>query len=196
MPYVKKTKERYTYSDYLSWPDEERWEIIDGAAYDMSPAPGVRHQNVVGNLFSHLKQGLAGMPCRPFIAPTDVVLSESDVVQPDIFVVCDEKKITEANIQGAPRVVIEVLSPATALKDKREKKALYERSGVSEYILIDPLDLYVERFFLREGRFGVSEVFGAKEVFTFKSPDAVEIPLWEVFEVEGPDVPERQPGDR
>ncbi len=192
MSLAKKIEKRYTYSDYLTWADEERWEIIDGVAYNMSPAPGVKHQNVVGTFFTHLKQKLAGKPFRPFIAPTDVVLSEIDVVQPDIFVVCDEKKITEANIQGAPDLVVEVLSPATALKDKREKKVLYERSGVREYIIVNPLELYAERFLLKKGHYEGSEVFGPKEVLSLQSLDAVEVPLWEIFEVEGPEAEEEK----
>ncbi|MEA3415917.1 MAG: Uma2 family endonuclease [Thermodesulfobacteriota bacterium] len=71
--------------------------------------------------------------CFVGIAPTDVVFSEHDVVQPDVFVVCDQKKITEANIQSSPDLIMEVLSPATSLKDKREKKNLYEKYGVKEY---------------------------------------------------------------
>jgi Uma2 family endonuclease len=86
--------------------------------------------------------------------PTDVVLSDHDVVQPDVFVVCDERKISDQNIRGAPDLVVEVLSPATAGKDRWEKKHLYERAGVLEYILVDPDGQYVERFVLGEdGRF-------------------------------------------
>jgi len=184
MAVVKKSAEKYTYSDYLTWPDDERWEIIAGEAYNMSPAPSIKHQNVAGTLFSYLKQQLRGKQCRPFIAPTDVVLCDHDVVQPDIIVVCDEKKITEANIQGAPDLVIEVMSPATALKDKREKKFLYEKSGVREYILIDPVELYVERFFLKDKRYGESGIFGPQEVLSLKSLKGIDVPLWEVFEVE------------
>ncbi len=84
MAVVKKSAEKYTYSSYLTWPDDERWEIIAGEAYNMSPAPSIKHQNVVVNLSSYLKQQLRGKSCRPFVAPTDVVLSDYDVVQPDI----------------------------------------------------------------------------------------------------------------
>jgi len=116
MPVARKRTKKYSYSDYLSWPDEERWEIIDGGVYNMTPAPTIKHQNIAGILYATLNQNLKGRSCRPFIAPADVVLSEHDVVQPDVLVVCDEKKITEANIQGAPDLVVEVLSPSTALK--------------------------------------------------------------------------------
>jgi len=128
MPAAEKIK-RYTYADYLTWPDEERWELIDGTPYNMSPAPSFRHQRVAG-LFFHVFEGkLKGRSCTAGIAPTDVVLSDFDVVQPDVFVVCDKKKITDANIQGAPNLVIEVLSPATTLKDRREKKSFMKNTG-------------------------------------------------------------------
>lgn len=188
MPLPQETGIKFTYNDYLTWPDDERWELIDGQAYNMTPAPSFTHQKVVFNFASHLKDSLKDKPCVTGIAPTDVVLSEHDVVQPDVFVVCDEKKITEANIRGAPDVVAEVLSPATALKDKREKKALYERYGVKEYIIVDPTEQYVERFLLgRDGLYGREEVFGPKEVLRLSSLKGIEIPLWEVFEVEGPE---------
>ena len=188
MALAQKTKKGFTYADYLTWPDDERWELIDGEAYNMSPAPTVKHQKITGNLYillsSHPEKRAE---CFVGIAPTDVVLSEYDVVQPDVFVVCDEKKITEANIQGAPDLIVEVLSPATALKDKREKKNLYEKYGVKEYIIVDPAAQYVERFLLEEGGLYVkSEIFGPKEVLPLVSLKEIEIPLWEIFEVEEP----------
>ena len=187
MALAQKTKKEFTYADYLTWPDDERWELIDGEAYNMTPAPTTRHQNIVYNVSFILKSKLLNKSCRPFVAPTDVVLSEYDVVQPDVFVVCDEKKITEANIQGSPDLIIEVLSPATALKDKREKKALYEKYGVKEYILIDPSAFVVERFLLEDDRvYGKGGIFGPKEVLPLVSLKEIEIPLWEIFEVEKP----------
>ena len=193
MTTAKKSAEQYTYSDYLNWPDNERWEIINGEAYNMTPAPGIKHQNVAGTFFRIIGNMLAGKACRPFIAPTDVVLSECDVVQPDVIVVCDEKKITEANIQGPPDLVIEVLSPSTALKDKREKKALYEKSAVKEYIIIDPIELYVERFVLRDKRYGEPDILGSREALSLNSLEGIEIALWEVFEVKAPDATEQKP---
>ena len=188
MPLAKKTEKKFTYTDYSAWPDDERWEIIDGQAYNMTPAPTTRHQKIAGNFYFLIKDRLAGKRCTTGIAPTDVVLSEHDVVQPDVFVVCDEKKITEANIQGSPDLIIEVLSPATALKDKREKKTLYEKYGVKEYIIVDPTDQYVERFLPGEdGLYGKGEIFGPKETLLSVVLEDIQIPLWEVFEVEAPE---------
>jgi Uma2 family endonuclease len=178
---------RYTWTDYQTWSDEERWEIIDGVPYAMTPAPSTKHQTVALRFASRLEQRLAGKPCRPFVAPTDVRLSETDVVQPDILVVCDPTKITATHIEGAPDLVLEILSPTTSAKDLRQKKALYERSGVREYVVVDPLEHYAIRFVPGDdGSFDKGTVFGSDEVLTFAILEAVEIPLWEVFEVQGP----------
>lgn len=175
-------KQKHTYRDYLTWPADERWEIIDGTAYNMTPSPPTVHQMVVGRFYARLERMLTGTPCQPFVAPTDVVLSENDVVQPDVFVVCERAKIKEAAIFGPPELIIEVLSPHTALKDKREKKALYERCGVKEYVIADPVARYAERFFLSaDGTYGKGEIFGPQEKLTLKVLGDLEIPLWEVF---------------
>ncbi|NPU98013.1 MAG: Uma2 family endonuclease [Candidatus Omnitrophica bacterium] len=193
---IPKPNERYTYQDYCTWPDEERWELIGGIAYDMTPAPTFLHQTVAGNIFRLLGNALQGKSCVPGIAPVDVVLSEEDVVQPDVFVVCDPQKITGQNIQGAPDLVIEVLGPATAKKDHWEKKLLYEKHGVREYLLVEPEALYVMRYILGEDRqFGHYEVFGAREPLPLRSLEGIEIPLWEVFGIDK-DQPEVKRGPR
>lgn len=181
MPLAKQIN-KYTFQDYLTWPDEERWEIIDGVAFNMTPAPGSKHQLIVGSVYRVIGNQLVRKTCTAFIAPTDVVLSDYDVVQPDVFVVCDKKKITDANIQGAPDLVIEVLSPSTTLKDKREKKTLYEKYGVKEYIIIAPLEKYVERTLLEDGKFSRPEIFGPRDILVLRSLEGVEIKLEEVFE--------------
>ncbi|OGT88366.1 MAG: hypothetical protein A2286_05135 [Gammaproteobacteria bacterium RIFOXYA12_FULL_61_12] len=189
-------KQRFTWANYRTWPDSERWELIDGQAYNMSPAPTIKHQSVTGRLYSRLEQRLAGKGCTPFIAPTDVRLSDFDVVQPDVLVVCDPSKITPTHIEGAPELVVEVLSPSTSVKDLREKKALYQRAGVCEYLVLDPLEHYGLLFRRDEsGRFGEGEVIGAQESVSFATLEGVEIPLWELFELPGPssDAPAVQP---
>jgi Uma2 family endonuclease len=179
---------RYTWADYRSWPEDERWELIDGVAYDMSAAPSIRHQDVVLGLSSRLEQQLRGRPCRPFIAPIDVRLSDADVVQPDILVVCDLAKVTPSHIEGAPDLIVEVLSPGTSAKDLRPKKALYERAGVSEYLIVDPLEHYAIRFLFGADGFDKGTVFACDEVLTFATLADVEVPLWEVFGLPGPTV--------
>lgn len=180
-------KEKYTYADYCSWPDEERWEIIDGVAYDMSPAPTTSHQRIAGTFFVILGNALEEKQYIPFISPIDVVFSEWDVVQPDVIVVCDPVKITEKNIQGAPDLVVEVLSPSTSKKDRWIKKQLFERNGVREYILIEPTALYAERYALGENnQFNSGDAFDAHQTISLKSLEGVEIPLWRVFGIEPP----------
>jgi Uma2 family endonuclease len=179
---------RYTWTEYQTWSDDERWEIIDGVAYNMSPAPPIRHKRVASNFHGVLYRMLAGKSCRPFVAPTDVRLSETDVVQPDILVVCDPGKITPSHIEGAPELVVEVLSPGTSAKDLREKKWLYMRSGVREYIVVDPLELYVQRFLLSgEGRYGEPEIFGPEDVISLVVLDGLTVDLREILEWNPPD---------
>ncbi len=187
MPITQQTDRRSDYNDYLSWPDDERWEIIDGEAYNMSPAPKVKHQIISGNLFSEMKNQLKKKSKNgtPFSAPTDVVFDDYNVVQPDIFVVCDKSKITENNIKGAPKLIIEITSFSTVLKDKREKRALYEKFGVSEYILIHPENEYVEQFFLTDGKYGAADILNWDEELKLKAFDII-IYLWEIFEKELP----------
>ena len=182
-----KTDGRFTYQDYLLWSDDERWEIIDGRAYNMTPAPTTRHQRISMGIIEKLileKKNLKN--CALFFAPTDVVLDEYNVVQPDIFIVCDRKKITERNIQGAPDLVIEITSPSTEIKDRREKLRLYESHGVREYVIVFPEREYVERYFLDEGKYSAPEIFNWDEELKLKIFDMV-IPLWDVFEKELPE---------
>lgn len=138
--------ERFTYRHYRTWPDEERWELIEGHAWAMSPSPNRRHQELAGKLFVKLHTFLEGRPCKVYIAPFDVLMpfgnEENDevdtVVQPDILVFCDRSKLTFAGARGAPDLVVEILSPSTAKKDLNDKFELYERHGVREYWVLDP----------------------------------------------------------
>ncbi len=183
MPLAKQ-KEHVTYQDYLSWPEDERWEIIDGVAYNMVPAPTPNHQSVSMNLSGLLWNALRKSECRLFASPTDVVLSEENVVEPDLFVVCDQTKITEKCIRGAPDVVFEIISPSSSKKDRLIKRRLYERFGVKEYILVDLDAPCVERFLLdKDGRYRVSEIFDSTQTLTLRSLDGVDIPLGEMFDV-------------
>jgi Uma2 family endonuclease len=132
----------YTIEDWRSW--EGRWELINGVAYDMTPAPGTEHQRVSSKL--HLAIGIAleeakgrfgGGGCELFAAPTDVFL-EAGVVQPDLLIVCDPAKVSPRGIEGAPDLVVEILSPSTASKDTVRKRWSYEAAGVPEYLIVDP----------------------------------------------------------
>ena len=149
----------FTYTDYSRWPNDERWELINGEAYAMA-GPSRIHQTVVGELFVQISLFLRGKPCRPFIAPFDVRLpdrQEADdevitVVQPDISVICNPDQLDERGCRGAPDWIIEVLSPATAARDQIEKLAAYERAGVREYWLVHPTDHIVTIYPLNASR--------------------------------------------
>ena len=179
MPQPKRQlEEQFTYGDYRTWPDNERWELIDGVAYDMSPAPSRSHQDICGELFFQFRSQLAGRTCRAYLAPFDVRLPQSDeadddidtVVQPDIVVVCDRNKLDDKGCKGAPDLVIEILSPYTAHKDLNEKFRLYERVGVKEYWIVHPLDRTV-MVFRRDG-----DSFGHPAMFA--GDDSIPVPMF------------------
>ena len=134
---------RLTYDDLLLFPEGDgvRHEIIDGVHY-VTPSPSLRHQDLVGRLYLAIGNFLATRPGigRIFLSPLDVVFTIHDVVEPDlVFVAGDQTDIlTEANIQGPPAIVIEILSKSTRSRDERIKKELFDRGGVREYWIVDP----------------------------------------------------------
>jgi Uma2 family endonuclease len=134
----------YTLEDWKTW--EGAWELINGVAYPtygMTPAPSLEHQRVSVRLTVNLHAALEGAQrtsggdCEVFAAPVDVYLG-ADVVQPDLVVVCDPEKKSERGIEGAPDLVVEILSPSTAGKDYSRKRWIYEAAGVPEYLIVDP----------------------------------------------------------
>ena len=162
---AKKTGKHFTYDDYLAWPNDERWEIIDGAAYAMS-SPAVLHQDVLLDLAVTLKPFFTSTPCRFFIAPLDVVLNEDTVVQPDMLVVCDPKKITRTCIRGAPDLVVEILSPSSCSYDRLIKLKRYASAGVKEYWIVTPELASIEVFVLDNGAFRLHDGFLQRERLT------------------------------
>ena len=165
-------QQRHTYADYLAWPEDERYELIDGIAYAMTPAPGRRHQEVVVEMLRQIADALEGHPCRVYVAPFDVRLpraGEADeqidtVVQPDLSVICDEQKLDERGCRGAPDWVMEVISPSTASHDQVKKRDVYERAGVPELWLVHPGDGIVSVYTLEAEQYGkprVSELEGS-----------------------------------
>ena len=163
LPLSKSDDVPATYGDCLHWPEDERWEIIDGVPYNMTAAPSTKHQTVLGELFFQIRSFLTDDAiCRVFIAPFDVRLPEKheadesiiNVVQPDIAVICDPSKIDDKGCRGAPDWIIEVLSPFTSSKDHIAKRLLYERMGVREYWLAHPFDEMITVFILGDdGKF-------------------------------------------
>ena len=153
----------YTYADYSTWDDDQRWELIDGVAYAMA-APTAAHQDICGELFSQFHNFLRGKPCKVFFAPFDVRLfanqddetdeSDDTVVQPDLLVVCDRRKLSDGkSCKGAPDLIIEILSPSTTNKDRILKFQKYLEAGVREYWIVDPNAQTVRVFLLKDGKF-------------------------------------------
>ncbi len=188
--HLSETTRQYSYADYLAWTGEHRWELINGTAYNMSPAPSVRHQEVVGAVFAQLHAALEGDACAVYVAPFDVRLGPAnasdneiyDVLQPDISVVCDSDKLDEHGCEGAPDVIIEVLSPSTAPKDLIVKRELYGHYGVREYWAVHPLDRVVTIYRLEpEGGFAPPEIRECKGTIEFTALPGVVIDMNRVF---------------
>jgi Uma2 family endonuclease len=139
----------YTYHEYKHWPEDFRCEIIDGQIFMMA-APTALHQGLLVEIVAMFHNFLDDKPCRAYVAPYDVRLlaaigddydgNEDDdtVVQPDMVVVCDEKKRFREGCHGAPDLVLEILSPSTRMKDLTLKKRRYREAGVREYWVLDP----------------------------------------------------------
>jgi Uma2 family endonuclease len=133
---------RLTYDDFLLFPDDgRRHELIDGVHY-VTPSPNMRHQELVGRLYFEIERFLRQHPGtgRLFFAPFDVIFTRWDVVEPDLlFIAGDQAEIlTSKNVQGAPALVVEILSPGTRRTDEHAKRLLFERGGVREYWMVDP----------------------------------------------------------
>jgi Uma2 family endonuclease len=156
----------FTYADYCTWPEDARWELIEGAAYAMAPAPATAHQLLLVELVRQVANFLLDRPCRVVTAPFDVRLPEADetddqtrtVLQPDLAVICDLAKLDARGCRGAPDWVVEVLSPGTAARDMIQKRRLYERHGVREYWLVHPTDRVVTLYRRTGEGFGMPDI--------------------------------------
>ena len=138
-PDQKQREGGYTYSDYIALPDDRRVELIDGRFYDMA-SPNSRHQIIVGQLYVQLYDCIQKHPgCMVLLSPMDVMLDEDDrtVVQPDLMVFCDLKRLRKGRVFGAPDLVIEVVSPGSRRMDYFRKLTKYMEAGVKEYWIVD-----------------------------------------------------------
>lgn len=188
MPLLQENK-KYTYADYLTWPENERWEIIEGTPY-MQAAPTWQHQAISIELTSQFNSFLKGKPCLVFASPFDVRLPEEHendenttfVVQPDIVVVCEKNRLKGTGYYGTPTLIIEITSPSTAKNDKIWKFNKYEKAGVKEYWIVEPEEKIISVFILQENnRYGRPESYTEMDqikVSTF--PDLI-IDLSSVF---------------
>ena len=177
---------KLTYDDLVHFPDDgKRHELIDGEHY-VTPSPNTRHQRIVLTLasliWSFLETNRVG---EVFGSPLDVVFSDIDVVEPDLLFVSRARTdvVTTKNIQGAPDLVVEVGSPGTRRRDEKIKHRLYERSGVTEYWVVDPdLDL-IKVYVLVEGRYGAPRelTLDKGDVLTTPLLPGLALPLTRIF---------------
>jgi Uma2 family endonuclease len=145
---------KLTYADFVLFPDDgKRHELIDGEHY-VSPSPSLRHQIILGHLYLLIGTYLDARPVgRAFMAPLDTILSRFDVVEPDLLFVSRAREpelLGGQWVTGAPDLVVEIGSPSTRKRDETIKRRLYERTGVSEYWMIDP-EVDVIRVYRRAG---------------------------------------------
>ncbi|MDR0928006.1 MAG: Uma2 family endonuclease [Ignavibacteria bacterium] len=186
--------QRYTYADYLTWLDDKRRELVNGFIMLMSPAPVRVHQDISGvinyNLYNHIRKRKG--KCKVYQAPFDVrFVSHSDVsdeeittvLQPDICIVCDLSKLDDAGCLGSPDFIAEILSPSTALRDNTIKKDVYEKYGVNEYWIINPIHKSVEVNILQEdGKYAPPMVFVKVGDVPVATLPGLSISLGEIFE--------------
>ena len=160
---------QYTYADYLTWPEDERWEIIDGVPY-MQTAPTPIHQEILMELSKQFAVYLSGKPCKVYPAPFCVRLPKDNekndkdiknIVEPDITIVCDKSKLDENGYNGAPDLIVEILLSSSIKKDRLIKLNSYEKAGVKEYWIVEPEGKLASVFLLQENK-----KYGRPEIYT------------------------------
>ena len=178
-------KVKHTYADYLKTSDEERFELLDGELV-MAPAPLLYHQFILRKLLNAISGYVDEHDLGElFCSPTDVVLSETDVVQPDIlFVSRQRNKILKPEcVQGAPDLVVEILSPSTAELDRTTKLELYAYHGVKEYWIVDPEAKTVMVLLRGQNRFEVAGTYGKGHTLVSPTLEGFTVQVEELFEV-------------
>jgi Uma2 family endonuclease len=184
---LPKEEQFYSYADYKEWDLAvgERYELIYGEAYAMA-APNTRHQEIVVELSSQFHAYLRGKPCKVYPAPFDVRLfyeedeSDDTVVQPDISVICDEKKRGKEGCHGAPELVIEILSPSNSAIEMERKFKLYQQAGVREYWVVDPENNGLTVYCFKDGKI-LTNTYGKDGIVSVSVIPGLDIALEQVF---------------
>lgn len=151
----------YSYADYIKWQFEERVELLRGKISPMSPTPSIKHQEIASNLHYRFRVNFEHRDCKVYFSPIDVRLYNRKksrkasqeiytVVQPDLCVVCDQSKLDKQGCNGAPELVVEILSPGNTRREMQDKFDLYQEAGVQEYWLVQPLEKVVLVYTLNE----------------------------------------------
>lgn len=164
-PIINTDKKKFTYQDYLKTPDDIRYELIGGELL-MTPAPVPRHQKISRELGYELMKFAKEKKGEIFYAPCDVYFDEENVVQPDLLFIAKERTgiIGEKNIQGAPDLVIEIISESNAYRDLIQKKRLYAKYGVKEYWIVIPEEETIEVYILKDNVYTLHKTYNKEDV--------------------------------
>lgn len=175
----------FTYQDYLDLPDDgKRYEVINGELI-MTPAPYTIHQKTSRRIIEEFIDFLKNNPMGEVLyAPVDVVLSETNVFQPDILFIANEnsKIITEKNVIAAPDLVIEILSPSTGYYDLTEKKDIYAEFEVKEYWIVDPKKQWIEIYTNKNGKFKLIQRLEKYGILKSQTLSGFEISAEKIFQ--------------
>ena len=180
----------YSYANYLNWLFDDRVELIKGKIFKMSPAPSRLHQEISRNIFLEIGNFLQDQPCKVYCAPFDVRFpkeSKADrdvytVLQPDICIICDKRKLDDRGCIGAPDLVVEILSPGNTKVELLHKYQVYQEFGVKEYWVVSQSDQSILIYTLNEyGKFQPSKIFTLSEKITSTVLPGFELALDDVF---------------
>jgi len=187
---VEHILKKYTYRDYLAWPEDQPIELIDGVPYAMTPAPARIHQKIVVELLRQISTYLYGKTCEVYTAPFDVRLSDSSIaeeeidsiVQPDISIICDKVKLDDKGCKGSPDLIIEVVSPSSVSVDYMRKLSLYEKYSVREYWIVHPVDQLIMVYkLIEEGKYARPDVYQIGEPVRIGIFEDLTVSLADVF---------------
>ena len=174
---------KLTYEDYAKTPDDERYELLDGELVFM-PSPNAPHQRLIPNIWLFIHPFVRHFDLgEVLIAPYDVILSPTNTVQPDLLFLSKERSHlnTESNIQGAPDLVIEILSPSDPNRDRVRKRAIYEQHGVGEFWVVDPDAREIMVLLLGDGGYETTGIYAVGDTLTSPTLPGFELEVGEVF---------------
>ncbi|WP_179865491.1 MULTISPECIES: Uma2 family endonuclease [unclassified Bacillus (in: firmicutes)] len=185
---INRNEERgYTFQDYLSSPEGSRYEIYDGEPVLLA-APTTKHQGIVSFLTTEFGIYLKGKECRVFVSPFCVRFSElkdyeraDNVYEPDLSIIFNKSQIDQHGCKGAPNLIVEVLSPSTARNDRLKKYNTYQKHGVSEYWIVDPINETIEIHALENSVYRLWNVYSREDVITSKQFEDLQISGEETF---------------
>ncbi|MEO6733395.1 MAG: Uma2 family endonuclease [Ferruginibacter sp.] len=178
MSIASKYRPYYTYEDYCQW--EGKWELIEGMPYAMCPAPVPAHQRTSLLLSRRLDEALEVCKHCTAYLPLDWKITEDTIVQPDLLIVCN--KIEKKFLDFAPALVVEILSPATASKDRGEKMELYQSQQVKYYLIVDPQFKKVEIYECVDSQYQLVSVGPETYLFSFPNTCTAQVNLLDIWE--------------